>query len=193
MSRKVSVLIMKLNYRTFKQSILLVITSFCINSCTSSVQVLKPEGDSAEITLLDQSTYIGELLSIADRSIIMVTEDKIVDIRISDIDKIHIDGYSLLQQKVSVLGSLSILDIYSLYSAPTSAMKVIFGLLAIGKLTSILGGDPVVVFMNPIFWKDLDKVRLHCRYPQGLDTEQWEQLLNSYRQSEFIKTRSANK
>jgi len=184
---------MKLNYRTFKQSILLVITSFCINSCTSSVQVLKPEGDSAEITLLDQSTYIGELLSIADRSIIMVTEDKIVDIRISDIDKIHIDGYSLLQQKVSVLGSLSILDIYSLYSAPTSAMKVIFGLLAIGKLTSILGGDPVVVFMNPIFWKDLDKVRLHCRYPQGLDTEQWEQLLNSYRQSEFIKTRSANK
>ncbi len=193
MSSKVSVLIMKLNYRTFKQSILLVITSFCINSCTSSVQVLKPEGDSAEITLLDQSTYIGELLSIADRSIIMVTEDKIVDIRISDIDKIHIDGYSLLQQKVSVLGSLSILDIYSLYSAPTSAMKVIFGLLAIGKLTSILGGDPVVVFMNPIFWKDLDKVRLHCRYPQGLDTEQWEQLLNSYRQSEFIKTRSANK
>ena len=193
MSSKVSIFIMKLNYRTFKQSILLVITSFCINSCTSSVQVLKPEGDSAEITLLDQSTYIGELLSIADRSIIMVTEDKIVDIRISDIDKIHIDGYSLLQQKVSVLGSLSILDIYSLYSAPTSAMKVIFGLLAIGKLTSILGGDPVVVFMNPIFWKDLDKVRLHCRYPQGLDTEQWEQLLNSYRQSEFIKTRSTNK
>ena len=184
---------MKLKYKTLKPLLFWIIASLCINSCTSSVQILKPEGDSAEITLLDQSKYMGELLSIEDRSIIMANEDKIVDFRISDIDKIHIEGFSLLKEKSLFMGALSIFDIFSLYLTPTTAMKVIFGLLAIGKLTSILGGDPEVVFTDPIFWRDLDKVRLHCRYPQGLDPDQWEQFLKQYGQSEFIKTRSTTK
>ena len=156
----------KISNYFFKLQIFIIVSlSLFLSSCTSSVQVLKPGGDSAQIILLH--------------------ENKIAEFPLSEIDKVHIEGYSLLQKKSLVLGTLSIMDIFFLYSSPTTTMKVIYGMLAIGKLTTILGGDPEVVFTTPLFWKDLDKVRLHCRFPQGLEPEQWDQLFQFYGQSEF--------
>ncbi len=33
---------------------------------------------------------------------------------------------------------------------------------------------------------DLEKLRLYCRYPQGLTQTQWNELLMSYGQEEFL-------
>lgn len=176
----------KISNYFFKLQIFIIVSlSLFLSSCSSSVQVLKPRGDSAQIIMINNSKYNGELLSVKDRSIILLHENKITEFPLSEIDKVHIEGYSLLQKKSLVLGTLSIMDIFFLYSSPTTTMKVIYGMLAIGKLTTILGGDPEVVFTTPLFWKDLDKVRLHCRFPQGLEPEQWDQLFQFYGQSEF--------
>lgn len=147
----------------------------------------KPLGDDAQITLEDNTKLKGELLSVTETHILARCSDKIHRISLSEIDKIYIEGYTLFHVKSLLLMPLSIFDIFTIYSNPSTAMKVGFGIMGAGKLTSIFAGDPEVVFMPPFFWRDLDKLRLHSRFPHGLTPEQWEQMCQFHSQADFIK------
>ena len=172
--------------------LVIIIFFVLLFSCTSSIQVLKPTGDLAIVTLETGSELKAELLSVKDESVIVEYDNNIYKLSLSEIHKLFIQGYSLLHKKALLLGTLSILDIYFIYDNPNSAMKVIYGLLIMGKLACILGGDLEIVFTSPIFWRDLDNIRIHCRYPQGLDTEQWNQLLQLYGQTDFLNLADEN-
>jgi len=178
------------NHKVVGQIILILTVIMFLSSCTSSIQVLKPQGDSVHLTLENRSQLKAELLSVRDRSIIIGYDNSIYELPLRDIHRVHVEGYSLLHKKVLLLGPLSILDIYILYSNPNTTMKVIFGLLAMGKLASVLAGDLDVVFTKPIFWRDLDKLRLYSRFPDDLNPEAWDQLLQQHGQSEFLKITS---
>ncbi|MFH1862963.1 MAG: hypothetical protein ABH878_09165, partial [bacterium] len=54
-----------------------------------------------------------------------------------------------------------------------------------GTAYGFFSSGPKVHFLFPLSQKNFDKLRLYCRYPQGLNNEQWQTVLRSYQQREF--------
>lgn len=155
-------------------------------SCVSQVNVLKPEGEKVTIKLNNNQKYNGELFAVNDTAIFFGSQVKLFEVPVSDVKNIYIHGYSL--RKLKILGSIPLMIFMSKPFIEGIKEAWLFA-GSFGALT-ILGcftGDPKVSFSPPLKNKDFDKLHLYCRYSQELTQEKWKQLLDYYKQEEFLE------
>jgi hypothetical protein len=151
---------------------------------TSSVNILKPQGENVSFRLTDGQNITGELLTVDDSVIFNGSDGLLYKIQKGKISNIHLFDYSLQKKKmvsmiptILVSGGLAILGFH--WDSP--AQRVILGASALLQIAAIFSGDPKVNFSSPF----LDKLKLYCRYPQGLTEEQWEDILRYNKQDDF--------
>ena len=157
-------------------------------SCTSQVNVLKPEGETVTITLKNNHNYDGELFAVNDTVLFFGSQAKLYEIPLSNVSNVYVHNYSLRKHKL--LGSTPSFIIWALpiFVEPNFWKGVWVQTVLAEALTihSCFVGDPKVNFSPPLNNKDFDKLQLYCRYSHGLSHEQWKQLLHYYEQEEFL-------
>jgi hypothetical protein len=167
---------------------------FC--SCASSVDVLKPTGDQATVTLRDSTKHRVELLGVSDSVLYVVEGGAISSLRLSDVQNVYIHGYRISERQ-RTLGAIPVLLLqgiaaYSAFVATEGSFGA--GLFASGSLIcTALGfatgaGEPDISFSHPFDENRLQKLRLYSRYPQGLTVAQWSRLLAFHGQMDFVPT-----
>ena len=159
---------------------------FC--ACASSVKVLKPTGEAATLTL-GNTSHAVELLAVSDSTIYVNNQNQIWRLPLSDVRKIHVQGYEIspaakliaiipgLLIEGIVLGAAGSVDEGGWQFAAVAAMA--------GTVVASLTGNPKVNFSPPLKKEEVEMLRFYCRYPQGLNRAQWETLLRHFTQEEF--------
>lgn len=169
--------------------LLVILVLFC--SCAiGTVKVTKPYGETAIITLQNTEKLKGELLAISDTLLYYYMPNKLYITRIVDIKEIFILEYTN-RQSLKVGALLPSLPIEGCVAAVAfDVNQPTWGLISLLTMAvtvlSITGGNPQVDFERPIKESDMEKLRLYCRYPQGLTDKQWEELMNYIVQEGFI-------
>ena len=154
-------------------------------SCTSQVKVLKPEGETVSLRLNNNPKYDGELFAVNDTSLFFGYRAMLFEVPLSNIDNVYVHGYSL--KSIKVLTMLPALFFYAIGIINQEPSGKWYWITAEAlTILSIFIGDPKVKFSHPINKKELDKLRLYCRYPQRLTHEKWRQLLQYYKQEQFL-------
>jgi hypothetical protein len=158
----------------------------------SSVKVTKPEGETATIGLGIGYHYFdhkGELLALDDSSLFFKYEERLYKFPLSDISKVYVHGYSLESVKVPAMIGLLLIDIMVVTGETDdeNILNPIYGGSAILTPIIFLSGDAKVNFKPPFKDDDLQKIKLYCRYPQGLTQEQWGTLLKAHNQEVFLR------
>ena len=161
---------------------------FC--ACASTVNVLKPSGETATVTFRNSSKYQVEVLAISDSTIYVREESRIGTIRLSSVKKVRIHGYRTSPglKTLSAIPALLIETIVlsAAKSVGQTGWVVISGLTIAGTVYAFSTGDPKVDFSAPLKESDVENLRLYCRYPQGLSDGQWSLLLKHHNQESFI-------
>ncbi len=167
--------------------IICLLSTAILMSCSSSVKMAKPEGDQAQIRLKAGGQFRGELLAVVkNEAVIFLCSQKVYKIYFDKISKIIVEGYTLLHKKGLILMPLSFIDLSLIFSNQYNALRYVGGVLAALKYNCIVGGDPPIVFAPPIYWRELDNLKLYCRYPRDLEPKQWESLLRFHGQDAFL-------
>jgi len=173
-----------------KKSIILLASILLFCSCVSMVKVRKPLGDRATLKLRNLEKHKVELLAISD-SLLYVTDDKEISIaHFSDIRNVYIHGYRV-HPGLKVLTAIPALLLEA--TVMIVALDVGqngWGLVSViamaGTIDGFATGDPKVYFSFPAKNEEIEKLKLYCRYPQGLTDEQWERMLQHFKQKEFV-------
>ncbi|MDZ7362984.1 MAG: hypothetical protein ONB46_20030 [candidate division KSB1 bacterium] len=168
----------------------IILCCFCLCACAArSTDFATPKGEKFTLRHIDNSRYGGELLALADSTLFFESNNRLHAIPISKIKKIHIHGYSVKGVKTPTMLAVIGIDIAVISIAggddDVRTLTLLSGLSLPLAMAGIFIGDPKVNFTPPFTASDLYKLRLYCRYPQGLASEQWQALLNSYGQKEF--------
>jgi hypothetical protein len=129
-----------------KSLCLILLSIGLLTACTSTVDVLKPEGETVTLTLTSGRTYEGELLTVDATRLLFGYQGGLYAVALAEVRKVYVHGYR---------------------SFPVPL------------------GEPKVHFSSPFNKKELKKLRLYCRYPQGLTSDQAQQLLQHYKQDDF--------
>jgi hypothetical protein len=167
-------------------SMMLCVIIFC--TCTSSVRVLKASGETAILTLNNDTQYVGELITVTDTTLFFNYLGTIFQVPFSEVKNVYVKGYSLKGQKVGATVLLMLIDGTIVVLGITSGnlwWSFAFGALIPLTLITFRTSDPKVDFSPSLTDNDLEQLRLYCRYPQGLAQEQWEDLLSYYQQDDF--------
>ena len=158
-------------------------------SCTSTVQNISPSGGDAWVENSYYDIVTGEILAVDDSCVYHVYEEAVYRVPLSKISKIYIRGYSQLSEKYLSVTPLILMETAFIFSSGSSEWDdkvkkytLISEVLTIG---SLLIGNPEVNFKPPLTDKQMEKLKLYCRYPQGLDDLQWNEVLLYYGQTEF--------
>lgn len=152
----------------------------------------KPEGDTASLTLEDNSSHGIELLAITDSELYARMNGTIYLVNLTSIQQLHISAYS--KNAWAGVGKF-------LLAIPTVGLEILVGnagsetkhpewtvlaiVAVVATISAIGSGEPKVTFKFPANQRDLADIRLYCRYPQGLNQEQWRVLLDHYGQDDF--------
>jgi len=155
------------------------------------VKVDQPTGGNATIVDREYDEFNAEILSLDSTYLYFQLENSLYQMDLKKIRKITVLGYSLKSEKVAALFPLMLLDV--LLATAAYSDDLLFenwvGNLAVAhataSLVSIFLGNPKVTFKPPLKEQDSNKLRLYCRYPQGLSEEQWLEILVYYRQKDF--------
>lgn len=156
--------------------IFIIPASFIFLSCGSEKAVLQPEGSSAEIYLSEGKAQIVELLAMQDSTLVCAA-DTLLQLPLSSIRSLRLKIYEsrgwiapvLLFQALpsSLLAGLG---------QRNSIFKSEYGLLGLGVTgltwAAFEFSGPRVSFQQPWIKEDVEQLRLHMRYPQGLNDEQ---------------------
>jgi len=160
-----------------------------ISSCTSSVDMLKPQGENVSIQLTDGQNLKGELLMIDKEIIFNGSDGTLYKIKNEKIRTIHISDYSLQKEKIITLIPLVLVNgIIAIagFKGDDPEHNFVIGVLTILPIPTFFFGDPKVDFRPPFKEKDLEKLKLYSRYPQGLTIEQQEEILRYQNQDTFL-------
>lgn len=176
-----------------------ILVSFLIFACYPQKRPadISPAGDVADIkmkdnrvfraeliTVLDSNLYVAELITVPDSNLYVMERNRIFAIRLADIARIEIPGYSVDEgQKIGA-------------ALPSLLMQSFILLVAsdIGEQTwvYIAGGSMVLTvvlyatsgtegsFSTPLLKEDVEQLRLYCRYPQVLDDRVWQHIIEKY-------------
>jgi hypothetical protein len=160
-------------------------------SCASSVNVLKPEGETASIELYNSQAPVGEILAVSDSMLYFMYANKINVVDLSYVRKIFVHGYSI-SPGTKMLAAIPPLFLEGLVMAVAFSEEApAWGYISIGAMVltiyGISTGNPKVSFSPPLKEKELKKLKLYCRYPQGLTLEQWNELLRLNGQEDFLR------
>ena len=185
-------------------SIICIIGLITFMSCASQTLLLNPTGDTASVTLLNQTVHIGELLAINDTTIYIkiISNDyisttttainpRIASISIGSIKSIEIKGYSNTQWKTGlilfeVIPSILMGIAAHSYSDDNNPF-LIAGVLSIPTLLNLAlfkySTPEPPRLDHPIESTHLEKLKKYARFPQGLSMPQLKQLLSINKQS----------
>lgn len=160
-------------------------------SCFSSVEVTKPGGDEAVVTLSDGDRVRVELLALTDTSLLYVRDNAVWRTGLADVCRVHVEGYSVRTNKMGaavfislLIGAVCIdmvLHTNYWYFAVPPAVGYAYG------MPMLLGQNPKVDFSSPLDTSARQQLALYCRYPQGLTDGQWQELLHFYHQDAFLQ------
>lgn len=162
----------------------------CSCAATSKVQVLKPEGEKIKLTLRDSRMYEFEILAVSDSLLYLSDGRKLSLAPLSDVQNIRVHWDSI-DAGSKVLGAIPPLILEGIVmGAAFHTDQTGWGVASIAAMGVTIFGfataNPKVNFSFPLEKDKLTKLRLYCRYPQGLTDEQWKLLLQRYRQTDFI-------
>lgn len=168
-----------------------LIILFCIVfifACTSSVNFLKPQGEKISIRFADGQNITGELLTIHDSVIFTESDGLMYKIQREKISNIYVFDYSLQKEKIITLIPTILISSWLAikgFHGDNRDQRLLLGVSASLQIASIFFGDPKVNFSHPFNDKNLDKLKLYCRYPQGLTEKQWIEVLSYNKQENF--------
>jgi hypothetical protein len=172
------------------RTIIIVLFSIIIFfSCTSQVKVLKSAGETVTLKLKNNIKYDGELFAVNDTALFFGSQAKLYKVPLSNVENVYVHGYSLRKEKM--YGSIPSLIFWTIPIFVNEDWRVgdyaFLGSIHAITILSWFTGDPKVSFSPPLNNKDFDKLRLYCRYSQGLTNEKWRQLLKYFEQEDFLK------
>jgi hypothetical protein len=175
-----------------------VLLAAILTGCGTSEYVLKPTGDIAKVTTDQDGIIIGELLSIQDSTIYLVTDydtarperkagGAISSCQIAHITSIEIEGYSDRSWVTSVLlleGVPTILLTAAASSAKANAGSVFLAFSIPTVLTWIAfeastPAPPKADF--PVTSDKLADLKKYSRFPQGLTPDNLDKLRKMYK------------
>jgi len=158
--------------------------------CCSQVNVLKPVGENATLEVDIDNSYRCELISVCNSNMIYSIEGILYKIPTSEIAHVYVHDYDL--KKLKIQGSIPNLAMWSIPYFVERDLSVWLTSFAIQGLIvlSYFIEDPKVHFSPPFREKDMEALRLYCRYPRGLTEEQWTLLLQHYEQDDFGEIRA---
>lgn len=176
--------------------IILMITLSC--GCSSHV-FLKPNGESAHIVLKSSTTIDGEILAIQDTAIYILTTEsdlvkpRMVCARLENIQSVEIKNFydkSWLFPLVALEGIPTILLTIAAANAGTNAGGIFAVFLIPTGVTFMVfeastPSQPFFVLESAMMLKK--DLRKYARFPQGLTSDQINQLLNAYKAESFTE------
>jgi len=166
-------------------SLLLIIIS--LTSCTSTVNIMKPLGEDCLVKTDDRRETAGELLTADSTEVILLRDRKLIKVELDDIYEIYVRKFSLQKEKTAGFVPAIIIDLMvgiPLMRHSTGAGAIFLGHAAL-SVAAIKLSNPQVSFKQPFSADKLKQLKLYARYPQGLSSEQWEELLSFYTQDNF--------
>lgn len=158
-------------------------------SCSSQVDLLKPEGETVSLEFDKCVKYQGELFAVNDTALVFGHTGKLYEVPLSSVNNMYIHDYS--NKKMKKLGSIGAIVYYTIItpllnqSQTTEMWLCILSLDALAVLSNFIE-TPKVNFSHPLCEKDMAKLQLYCRYSYGLKSEQWKLLLQNFDQDEFF-------
>ena len=166
---------------------IVMFSTFLFFSCTSQVKVLKPEGETVTIELKNNLKYDGELFAVNDTAVLFGYRAKLYELPLSNINNLYVHDYSLRNtKKITMIPAMSCW-VLQFFAEPNIEVKLFSVLMEALIIHSWYIGDPKVNFSPPLNNKDFEKLKLYCRYSQGLTHEKWRQLLQYCEQEEFLR------
>lgn len=172
-----------------KKSFIIMASVYLFCSCASRVNVLKPEGEKATLTLPNLAVLEIEILAISDSLLYVTNGKKIIIAHLSDVRSVHIHGYRVPRASKVLAAIPPVLFEGIVMLTALGVDQPVWGMIAMitigGTIYGFTSGDPKVNFSFPLEINELEKLRLYCRYPQGLTNEQWKDLLQQLNQEDF--------
>ena len=179
-----------------KKSCILIFVALA--SCAPQTKVLQPAGDRAEVAIRNRPTFFGELLAVSDSTVLFKIEsatasalpqEKIISVRVDDLQSITITGYSNKSWVTPVL-LFEVVPAVLLAAAAGSEGGEAGGVLLVFSIPPALtliafaaSTPPAPKFEQPFTPAQLESLKKYARFPQGLTPEQLEQLLAANQQS----------
>ncbi len=172
-----------------KDSFICVLCIVLLFSCKSSVKVMKPYGEKIDIELNSGDKYEGELYAINEESLFLLYQSKIYKVNFLDLKSIYVNDYSVWDKKAIVmLPSIFINGVLaaSIIKDKSPVWNIVGYVLLPLTIYAFLTGDPLVDFYPPIDNEEIDKLKLYCRYPQGLSINKLKHLLEYHHQKKIL-------
>jgi len=165
--------------------------------CFSPVKMLKPYGDQARIRLISGTQFSGELLAVNDTALYFLagksdtglTPNAVVRLSIPEVDRVHVNDYSLQSRiGLAMVAAVALdgLTIYAFRSGSLGWPLYVFAAAVPVAVAAYFWGNPKVDFKPPRGPAERAGLKSYCRYPQGLTGAQWQVLLQDQHQSDFL-------
>jgi hypothetical protein len=174
-----------------KAGLFLAVVALAVGGCTSRAVLTKPEGDPIDLRLRDRAERTRvELLAVTDSTLIVESGGRLAEADLDAVDDLRVQGYQTSKASKALTMLMIVMTEALLwedlsdawFDRPTRTLLVAW--------TAVTGflmftGDPQTRFAPPFHPKEADRLKLFCRYPQGLTPAQWQTLLDRYGQTEF--------
>ena len=179
-----------------KRIFFLLLVPLLVCSCAGTANFRRPIGDKLTVTLRQPSIHDGEALAVSDSLLYLDVDGQVCAARLSDVERVYVHGYKVGPLSRWFWGSTLFLASMGVAVAilSDSELNTVGFLMAaidmgigVGAATSCTPPEPDIVFLDPTDAVQLERLRFHCRYPQGLTAEQWAVLLQSRRQTHFVR------
>ena len=175
-----------------------IVVLVTLASCAPQTKLLTPTGDRAAVAIRKQATFFGELLAVSDSTVLFKIEsatasalpqEKIISVRVDDLQSITITGYSNKNWLTPVL-LFEVVPALLLAAAAGSEGGEAGGVLLVFSIPPALtliafatSTPPAPKFEHPVTPAQLESLKKFARFPQGLTPAQLEELLAANQQS----------
>ena len=154
-----------------------------LSSCSvrsSNDSLFHPEGDVVVVSQRDGETVRGELLAVSDSALTVSSGTTLQDLPISAVRRVSVPAYGVAGAKKAVLiGTVAFFALYLLNPDPAG---IVFGVLGMGgSIFEYSRSAKRARFNVPVSPAQMESLRLHARYPQGLTPAQRAELEQLYR------------
>lgn len=178
-----------------KRSLVLIVAAAFLCTCVRKAIVDQPKmwGDEVTLNFRNWTMHDVELLAISGDSLYCLdnVSYEIAVVQFSDLRSVYIHDYTIRPELRAVAATPSVLtELITLYALLAGQEHgLVTGLVMLATAGTIYGFStttPKVRYQFPIREKHIEKLKLYCRYPQGLTDEQWKELLGYHNQEDFV-------
>ncbi len=159
--------------------------------CFSWVNVNKPQGDSAGLELVNGPVGPVELLAVDDTCLYFLQSTLLCRTRLADVARVSVQGYSLRRPRIG--SAVALVGYGGLITAAVATSAGVVAILpaawtALTVHFALTGDGSLRTEFRPQFEpRDVEQLRLYCRYPQELTQDQWRELFRYRGQTDFLR------